>query len=206
MASIISAGTTSGTALNMSGDTSGNLAFQTQAGTYTITVPNETGTILTNKTSGTILQVLQAVKTDTFSTSSTSYVDITGLSVSITPKFSTSKILVMYQLNTGVDTAIQGIFMQLVRNSTPIFVGDAAGSRPQTTATNGITNAYGVLEMGGSYLDSPATTSSTTYKIQMMVNGGSPYLGYVNRGVNDRNTSLYDARTASSIIVMEVAG
>jgi hypothetical protein len=45
MASIISAGTTSGTALNMSGDTSGNLAFQTQAGTYTITVPNVTGTL-----------------------------------------------------------------------------------------------------------------------------------------------------------------
>lgn len=171
-------------------------------GTNGLTFPNST----TQASAGTVLQVLQAVKTDTFSTSSTSYVDITGLSVSITPKFSTSKILVMYQLNTGVDTAIQGIFMQLVRNSTPIFVGDAAGSRPQTTSTNGLTNAYGVLDMSGSYLDFPATTSATTYKIQMMVNGGSPYLGYVNRGVNDRNTSLYDARTASSIIVMEVAG
>jgi hypothetical protein len=52
MASIISAGTTSGTALNMSGDTTGNLAFQTQAGTYTQTLPNATGTILTTATTG----------------------------------------------------------------------------------------------------------------------------------------------------------
>ena len=45
MASIISAGTTSGTALNFTGDTSGNLAFQTGAGANTITVPNTTGTL-----------------------------------------------------------------------------------------------------------------------------------------------------------------
>jgi len=45
MASVISAGTTSTTALNLSGDTTGNLAFQTQNGTYTITVPNATGTL-----------------------------------------------------------------------------------------------------------------------------------------------------------------
>ena len=47
MASIISAGTTSGTALNLSGDTSGTLQLQTQAGANTITVPNATGTIFT---------------------------------------------------------------------------------------------------------------------------------------------------------------
>ena len=52
MASIISAGTTSGTALNMSGDTSGNLAFQTQAGANTITVPNATGTVVLADASG----------------------------------------------------------------------------------------------------------------------------------------------------------
>jgi hypothetical protein len=45
MASIISAGTTSGTALNMSGDTTGNLAFTTQAGANTITIANQTGTL-----------------------------------------------------------------------------------------------------------------------------------------------------------------
>jgi hypothetical protein len=68
MASIISAGTTSGTALNLSGDTSGNLAFTTQAGANTITVPNVTGTLLTNKTAGTVLQVVQYTSTTNNST------------------------------------------------------------------------------------------------------------------------------------------
>jgi hypothetical protein len=52
MASIISAGTSAGTAIAISGDTSGNLAFQTQAGANTITVPNATGTVLTTATTG----------------------------------------------------------------------------------------------------------------------------------------------------------
>lgn len=204
MASIISAGTTSGTALNISGDTSGNLAFQTQAGANTITVPNVTGTLLTTASTGTVLQVVSVAKTDTFTTSSSSYVDVTGLSVSITPKFSTSKILVSYQLNGGTDPAVQGMFMQLVRGSTPIFVGDAAGSRPTATAAVTPGSQYGTCEAGGTYLDSPATTSSTTYKIQVLSNGGTA--GYVNRSVADRNTSLYDPRVSSSITVMEIAG
>jgi len=156
---------------------------------------------------GAILQVQSAALTAaTFSTNSTTYVDVTGLSLSITPGSTTSKILVMYQFNCGVDTAAQGVFMQLVRNTTPIFVGDAAGSRPQTTSINSVTNVYGVLNMSGTYLDSPTSASATTYKIQMMVNGGGSNYAYVNRSVNDRNTSLYDARTASSITVMEIAG
>lgn len=53
MASIISAGTSSGTALNMTGDTSGNLAFQTQAGANTISVPNATGTMIYKDSNGT---------------------------------------------------------------------------------------------------------------------------------------------------------
>ena len=156
---------------------------------------------------GCVLQVVStALTAATFSTNSTTYVDVTGLSLSITPRSTTSKILVMYQFNCGVDASAQGIFMQLVRNTTPIFVGDAAGSRPQATSINGVTSAYGILNMSGTYLDSPSTSSATTYKIQMMVNGGGSNYGYVNRSVNDRNTSLYDARTASSITVMEIAG
>lgn len=156
---------------------------------------------------GCVLQVVStALTAATFSTNSTTYVDVTGLSLSITPRSTTSKILVMYQFNCGVDASAQGIFMQLVRNTTPIFVGDAAGSRPQATSINGVTTAYGILNMSGTYLDSPSTSSATTYKIQMFVNGGGSYYGYVNRSVNDRNTALYDARTASSITVMEIAG
>jgi hypothetical protein len=153
--------------------------------------------------SGRVLQVVSASKTDTFSTSSTSYVDVTGLSLSITPSSSSSKILIMYQFNGGVDTAVQGILMQLARNSTAIFIGDAAGSRPQITAEIATGGAYSIVAYGGSYLDSPATTSATTYKIQIRTNGG--VAAYVNRSVNDRNTADYDPRASSSITVMEIA-
>ena len=58
MASTISAGTTSGTAIAIAGDTTGNLAFTTQAGTYTITVPNNTGTVVTTGSSAVVTQAM----------------------------------------------------------------------------------------------------------------------------------------------------
>jgi hypothetical protein len=155
---------------------------------------------------GSVLQVVSAAKTDTFSTNSTTMVDVTGLSVSITPSSSSNKILIMYQFNGGVDSGTQGLFIQLVRNSTAIFIGDAAGSRPRQTAQAVPSGIYGICDAAGSFLDSPATTSATTYKIQMMVNGGGANLGYVNRSFADRDNALYDGRTASSITVMEIAG
>ena len=63
---------------------------------------------------GHVIQTLQALKTDVFSTSSTSYVDITGLSVNITPKFSTSKMLVLFNVAVGRNSGSQST-MQLVR-------------------------------------------------------------------------------------------
>ena len=112
----------------------------------------------------------------------------------------------MYQFNGGVDSGTQGLFIQLVRNSTAIFIGDAASNRPRHTAQAVPSGIYGICNSSGSYLDSPSTTSSTTYKVQMMVNGGGSNLGYINRSFADRDNALYDGRTASSITVMEIAG
>jgi hypothetical protein len=168
-------------------------------GTNGLTFNNST----TQASAGVVLQCVSTAKTDTFTTSSLSYVDVTGLSVSITPKFSTSKILVMYQCGTGVDNSQQAVYMQLVRGSTAIFIGDTASLRPLGTSANGISSQYAVLTSGGSYLDSPATTSSTTYKIQIRTNAG--LAAYVNRSVADRDNANYDIRTSSSITVMEIA-
>ena len=200
--------------LVLNGNTSGSVTISSPAvsGTTTLTLPATSGTVLTsanigsNLPTGSVLQVVSAAKTDTFSTTSTSMVDVTGLSVSITPSSTSNKIIILYQLNGGVDPNVQGIFMQLARDSTAIFIGDAASSRPRNTCTIVPLSQYGVQTASGSFLDSPSTTSSTTYKIQMMVNGGGGNLGYVNRSVADRNTSLYDPRTSSSITVMEVKG
>jgi hypothetical protein len=150
------------------------------------------------------VQVIQTVKTDTFTTSSSSYVDVTGLSVTITPKSASNKILVLY---SGLIATISGEYtvdMQLVRNSTAIFLGDAAGSRQQASSFmwTDPSSQYTTSPANGIYLDSPATTSATTYKLQMK----SPYSQavYLNRteadGNNDKNS-----RSPAQIIVMEIA-
>jgi len=152
---------------------------------------------------GSVLQVVQTAKTDTFSSTSTSFADITGLSVSITPSSASSKIFVFSTTPVGANSADQ-YNLRLVRDSTAIFIGNAAGSR--SLAFYGIdSSAIGstaVLPQTIVYLDSPATTSSVTYKIQGKSNGGTTW--YVNRSSDDTDAS-YRTRTASSIIVMEIA-
>lgn len=150
------------------------------------------------------VQVVQTVKTDTFSTTSTSFVDVTGLSVNITPTNSSNKILVMYQFLVTADPANAGVGVRLVRNSTPIFIGDAASTRPQVTNGGSSLNNFCWIPMAGSFVDSPSTTSAVTYKIQIFNSSGTT--SFVNRTQNDRDISVADARGASSIIVMEISG
>lgn len=151
-------------------------------------------------TTGSVLQVVQTVKSDTFSSSSTSWVDLTGLSVSITPSSTSSKILVMMEVKANA--ASDFCALKLVRGSTDVYVGDAAGSRERATAAGNQLNSYDVGARMGTYLDSPNTTSSTTYKIQFRVSAGT---GYVNRQAIDTDNSAYP-RVPSSITVMEIAG
>jgi len=196
----------------LTGDTSGaiTVAAPAVAGTNTLTLPAETGTILTSNTStGKILQVVQTVKTDTASITSSStntFVDLTGLTVAITPSSASSKVLVTVSASVTQSTGM--LHMMLVRDTTNIVVGDTAGSRLSSTMSsrfdsapytynNNITAAY-------SFLDSPSTTSATTYKLQGTL--GSTYSGtiYVNRTPNSGDLN-YAARTTSTITVMEVA-
>ena len=154
---------------------------------------------------GGIIQVVQVAKTDTFSTTSQSFVDITGLSATITPKFNTSKILFQYTVSFATRSAY--MHFRLVRGSTPIFIADADGNRARLTFgtwhTNDAHHEYLTNNFSGSFLDSPATTSATTYKIQTLIttNGRT---GYINRSVGDDNQS-YEPRTVSNIVLMEVS-
>ena len=155
---------------------------------------------------GGIVQVKSTTKTDTFDTTSTSFTDITGLSVSITPKFSTSKILVTYHVNANMEDSTYVGALRLMRDSTPIFVGDASGSRTQ--ASSYVKNLSGssteTHDYSGQHLDSPSTTSSVTYKIQGVTLDAGRQLN-VNKSYSDSNAAS-QARTASSITVMEVSG
>ena len=152
---------------------------------------------------GGILQVVSTTKTDTFTTSSTSFVDVTGLSVTITPKSSTSKIWVVGTVSGAGDSGVANSAFRLVRASTDILLGDAASNR--TTASGLLTTQVAgdqVTNESFNFLDSPATTSATTYKITMRtLQAGN---GYVNRTKNDADNAN-NARLASTITVMEVA-
>jgi hypothetical protein len=152
---------------------------------------------------GSILQVVSTAKTDTFSTSSTSFTDVTGLSVSITPKFSSSKILVMASVSGCGTTGVTSAFFRLMRDSTAIFVSTDPGSRVASSAAIGSEPLYGSQSI--KFLDSTSSTSAITYKIQGQCQGGASSTVYVNRGYADTNSNVF-TRTASSITVMEVAG
>lgn len=147
-----------------------------------------------------VLQVVSTTKTDAFSTTSTSYTDLTGMSVSITPKFATSKILVTVSMNVGVSSDGVQATTKLVRDSTDVCIGDAAGSRTRA-GTGGWNGASDQRAVTINFLDSPATTSATTYKIQIRTSSGT---GYLNRSGTDTDNTTF-SRTASTITVMEIA-
>lgn len=155
---------------------------------------------------GSVLQVVSAIKTDTASFTSSTFSDVTGLSVSITPKFSTSKILVIANVNCSWRTTNAKIGGRLMRNSTPIAVGDAASSRTQVTGVAYWNiDADTTVPLSMTYLDSPSTTSATTYKWQANNMDNSGLAVYINRSTTDTD-AFYFGRTPSSITVMEIAG
>jgi hypothetical protein len=155
-------------------------------------------------TNGAVLQVATTTKTDTFSTASTSMTDITGLSVSITPKSSTSKVMVMAVVN-GTAASTERAGFRIVRDSTAIGLAGTAGDRTPSGFSifgpSGTNDAFAITSASQNFLDSPSSTSSLTYKIQMYVSTGT---GYVNRSRDDGN-AFWQPRTVSSITVMEIA-
>ena len=164
---------------------------------------------LPSGSSGGIIQVKSATKTDTQSISGTgSSADITGLSVSITPTRADSKILVMYSVNAGATEGGYNGALNLFRDSTQIYLGDAASNRARVSNLISISNTgggtdYNMVHLSGHHLDSPSTTSATIYKLQLK-NLSSESL-YINQSKNDGDQT-YIARTASSITVMEISG
>jgi len=195
------------------GSTSGSVSLQAPASTTggahrVLTLPDVNGTVATTTTAGKILQVVSTTKTDSFTTTSTSYTDITGLSVSITPSSSSSKVYVVVHVNSAATTRYASF--RLLRGSTNIAVGtDITGSQEAATFTAGsnTSNSYDNLVLRNqsmAVLDTPSTTSATTYKLQGRINYGTGDL-YVNRQPYTDTTSTYVVRTASTIALYEVA-
>jgi hypothetical protein len=157
------------------------------------------------------INVQQDVKLDTFETTSTSFVDITGLSVSITPTATTSKILLMAHVNVGVtypSSVSQAAHLRFAGGNSGTYIGDAGGASQERSAmslTSGASfiPADATIPMTMIYLDSPATTSPIAYKVQIRFAGASVSTVRVNYSKNDSN-NVVNPRTACSITAIEI--
>ena len=185
MASIVVAGDTSGTI---------TLAAPAVAGTTTLTLPTTSGTVLTNGTNtnfpvGSIVQVVYASTTTSFTTTSTTLQD-TGFSTSITPTSNSNKILVisnnsMYVAQNGAGQTYVYCRASLANGSTQLQEQRLASN----TGTTSILDTASSLVM--TYLDSPATTSPVTYKVYIASN-------------NVAFSTVFSSQGASSLTLIEV--
>ena len=158
-------------------------------------------TALPSGVGGKVLQVVSTTKSDTFSSSTVNaFTDITGLSVSITPSSASNKILIIASVQ-GANSS-SNAYLRLLRGATAIGVGDTSSSRSSVSSSNIYVSNTNL--MNGStfnFLDSPATTSSTTYKIQFITDFATTVINRTNNDAND----LYTGRSQSTITVMEIA-
>ncbi|CAB4175791.1 hypothetical protein UFOVP996_19 [uncultured Caudovirales phage] len=152
--------------------------------------------------SGRVLQVVSTTLTTGFSTTSSSMVDVTGLSTSITPSSSSSKILITVNLSMTQGTGGVVIFYQMVRNSTAIGIGTTAGATISATGAmftaDAGNHAQNFVYPSSQLLDSPATTSATTYKVQIC-NNSSGTAVFINKRSDNYVSAI------STITVMEIA-
>ena len=154
-------------------------------------------------TGGVGSNVVQTVKTDTFTTTSGTFTPLTSFEVTITPSSATSKVLVTAQVAVGPESAQIG-YLRLRRGGTAISgaVGDTAGSRTSATIAPFGNSSNDIYSLVVSYLDSPATTSPTTYDFDIRTISGST-VG-INRAIIDTDTANI-RRLISTLTVIEVA-
>jgi hypothetical protein len=158
---------------------------------------------------GKVLQVLSVTKTDAASTSSNSFVDISGLTLTITPTSASSKILVKVSVAGGSTTASTwgGLQLNLKRGTTNIGASTATTSSTAGGAFGGgsglhISPEYSVDLIGGEILDEPATTSATTYKVQFARSNYSTLVAWINKPGASSNT--YSGSGSSTLTLMEI--
>jgi hypothetical protein len=148
---------------------------------------------------GNIIQVQQTIRTSNYYNSGTStFIDIPGLSVDITPRYVGSKILVIYDIAVG-GASSQFFLFKFVRNSTDVYVGTDV----KTFTASKIYYAFNgdgtstIANLNGIFLDSPNSTSAVTYKVQARTSSGGAFA--INRRVGSDDSSL-----ASSVTVLEI--
>ena len=184
---------------NASGSGTFTIASPNSDTDRTLTLPDEAGTILTNASSGLgkVLQVVQTVKTNTATHSGGTYASV-GIDVSITPSSTSSKILLVYAVAMGANTASANIDMRIYNSTT----STAVSTDPYFTdrwPSDG-QSAYYCHNLNFTHLDSPNTTSSTSYTIQFKTNAGAITINMPS------NTGGFSNALVSTVTAMEIAG
>ena len=152
--------------------------------------------------------VVQVIKTNAFTTTSTSFANVTGLAATITPTTDTSKILILIDAkisNTDADAGGQSTALDITGGNAATYIGGASSSQRRAFA-GGLSidifpSARYNMQAVAMYLDSPASASATTYQVRMAVSSGT---GTLNR-YGSESTDTRGVRPASSITLIEVA-
>ena len=167
-------------------------------------LPAIDGSALTGISAGKILQVVQTVKTDTFTTTTIlpSFADVTGMSATITPSSTSSKVLVICNGGWSVSSPNYAAGVRLVRGGTNIAIGDARGSEARASALTPVPGVGWAHMFNITYLDSPSTTSATTYKLQLGIESAITAIigGTWSSGAG------YNGSFPTILILMEVEG
>ena len=201
-------------------DSSGNITIdpagaETINGTATLVVtPGNCVQILCNGTlfytlgtaasaggGGLLLQAVQTVKTDVFTSTSATYIDITGMSATITPASTASRIKVTVTMPFYGEANNFMTCWQILRGATPIFVGDTSGTAFRATSGMTTLNNQAPMSTNAAYIDSPASAAPVTYKIQGV--RGTAATSFSVNGNTTTSASTY--KGASSIILEEYA-
>ena len=159
---------------------------------------------------GHVINVQSVSKTDTQTTTSSSFTDVTGLSITMTPKSSSSKFFVSCSMAVGCDNYF--VYLRLVRNGVALLTPDDTGSNRSTSHFQYMSDvvgssAYILLHLPAQHLDSPNTTSAVTYKVQFAIRSDTSMSGHINRTHrNLDNAGGYDANGVSTLTVMEIGG
>ena len=167
-----------------------------------ITLSSDGKVAFPNTSTGKILQVVSTTKTDTASSSNSSFADISGMAVTITPSSSSSKIYLTGYVHLGINDSRYSIYLKFTGGNTASYIGDAATGVEcaNHVRMSHYNSSYEQKSSPLMYLDSPSTTSAITYQLQWAVQ--SSQTAYINRAYTldaDRGN------TASTLTAMEVA-
>ena len=163
-----------------------------------------TGTVASARLpAGSVIQVVQGVRTTTLVIDSASYVEF--LSATITPLYTSSRILIIATVN-GSMSSNGSAFLSLFRDSSQIAIGTDANGNPKVSFALDNGGLVGDAEVSGglTWLDSPNTTSSISYSVRGNRGPDSAARLNINRSNNYPSNTTWDKNSVSSITLMEI--